>query len=140
MASEPERCVLKAYFVVSGRDWDPREFAASVGLGVGEVWHQRRAHLRAHPDFATDEWFVEVGKREGYDVNDPLSEVLDVVWPARTAIRTFVRQHRLSAAVVCVAEEYGRGPAYVVPTATLRRIAYFGAELSFDIYDYGPVA
>jgi hypothetical protein len=70
--------------------------------------------------------------------DDVIAQVLDVVWPVRAKCRAFLRSKKLTAGVLCVAAEHGRGPAYTVSPRTIRRLGYLGAELAFDIYHYGP--
>jgi len=61
---------------ISGRNWDPNECTASIGLGPTRTW-QGKPFLRARVDLDTDAWVMGAPKRESYSIDEVVREVVD---------------------------------------------------------------
>lgn len=128
---------ISAYLVIGGRqDFDPDQCTRAVGIAPTQVWRQKYEHLLNRHDLNAVEWMVGVEKKPLDDTDDALREVLIEVWPARDSIKNFVRANGLRAWFACSVTISDERPVYRVSPETLQKLAYFGFELSLDIFDY----
>ena len=133
------RRILVSFFV-SGGEWDPDECTRALSLSPTDVRRRGQPGRISRLPARDSEWVMDSPWRDCDSVDDVIRELLDAVWPARDAVVAFCRAKGARAGVVVAVEVLEARPIYEIGRATIERLAFLGAEVSFDIYDLTPHA
>lgn len=122
---------IKACAYVSGDTWDPAALTALLGIEPSSA--RMKGENGAGPDGwlipPATEWIYEVEKRETYETEEVLAEVLEPFTGKQEQFSSFVRKNQLSAGVDCVIEIYGEKPIFEASASRSRLSRAFPHEL-----------
>lgn len=128
--------LISTEFFVAGDSFDTEACTRLFGMNPTEVWRQKRQELVDRPDISNVAWLIRKSKRPLYSVDDAVNEVLDVVWPARQAIRDFADQNAVDIGINCNVTIYEDRPVYELSRQSINRLAQIGCSFGLDIFDY----
>ena len=133
---EEARPLISCHFVISGRDFDPKECTEELGLEPAEVWKQNRPDLARVAVLNTAEWSVGLAKRPADTIEEVISAVTEQVWEARSRIKEFVQRRHLAATLVCSVTIVNYPPKYALSRELLAKLGQLGCAFALNIYDY----
>lgn len=136
MSSQSKAPRISSYLYISGRDFDPQACSAFIGLQPTEIWRQKREELKQREDLPNVSWNIGHEPIEGYSVSDAVDEVLDLVWPARERLRTFLQGQNIEVGIACTVAIHADRPIYDLSASTIRRLAELSCKFTLDVIDY----
>ena len=134
MAIKPP--LMEALFVVSGMDFDPHLCSSAFGLEPTSVRIKGDPTIKKGPPVSTSEWSIATKWSKCYSTDSALQSLLDRIWGRRVALRNSITTSKLSVTfLVYIRGGIGtRNVLYELSRPTIKRIAYFGGEIFFDVY------
>lgn len=128
--------LITSAFGIWGDQLDPVECTRAIGLTPTEVEIKGQSRPEGRPPVPVTHWGITLEKRISYSIEEPLSELLDLLWPQRERVVEFITSHPVSA-IICTNITINKDrPEYCLSPETLQRLAYFKVEYCLDIFDY----
>ncbi len=136
MTSNEKAPDISVSFVIGSNDLDPDQCSHVLGLEPTTVWRQKREHLRGIPQVPNVQWVLSTGKVRGYTIDEPLSLLLETLWPHKAAVLEFVSDARAECFVTCTVTITCDRPLYEISVANLLKLAELRAPFRMDLFDY----
>jgi len=128
--------LITSVFGIWGDQLNPAECTRAIGLTPTEVEIKGQDRPEGRPPVPVTHWGITLEKRRSYSIEEPLSELLDLLWPQRERVVEFITSHPVSAAFSTNITINNDRPEYCLSPKTLQRLAYFKVEYCLDIFDY----
>ena len=130
-------CTVSSFFAIESEDMDPDECTRALGISP---WESGKKGTKLSPKsfglLRTSFWSVGPYQKPADNIDDGLQEVLEVIWPARDRIRAYLTSSGFQASFGTNVSIYEARPLYLLQADTLSRMAFFGVEYIFDVFDY----
>ncbi len=129
--------LISTYFAVSGPSWDPEELTRVVQIAPTEV--QKESRVRGtlfpsgEPNVVPPTWWLSFYQEPLFSIDEGLQRLLDLVWPKREIIKSYVSDHDLDAQFGTNVTITRERPLYSLEPPTLERLSYFGYRYMLDI-------
>lgn len=127
---------INTFFEIAGDDLDPEECTRRIGLTPTEAEISGRSRPGGRLPVRVTHWTIKLEKRRVYTIDEPLTELLDILWPKRSKIMTFLLSQPFPATFGTNVTIYEDRPEYCLSPETIQRLAYFKSEYCLDIFDY----
>lgn len=134
---------ISASLCLSGMDFSPKDFFASVGLRATDECAEAKVTgtvaETGEPFVRSPYWTYGLRKLPLYSLSDALERLLDEVYVYREAILNYLEERKgkdIRASFIATVTMHKDRPLFDLGPNVLQRLAAFGFEFSLDIFDY----
>ena len=128
--------LITTAFGIWGDQLDPTECTRITGLEPTEVEIKGQPRPGGRPPVPVTNWGITLEKRRSFSIDQPLVELLDLLWPRRSNLLEFLSTHDVSSIFFSTITIYEERPEYCLSPDTLRRLSYFKTQYCLDIFNY----
>lgn len=124
----------RAYFVIWGKQCDPDEISARIGVVPSRTWcvgDIRNPRTGAHHDNAG--WRVDSDGTPDLDPATHVEQLVEKLWHARDSLQTLGAHCEMQFSIVIHCHEASAPPMYF-SRDLLQRIASLNAAIDVDLY------
>jgi len=125
--------IIEVALKLTGNGLVPEEATALIQLAPTKTWRLGDRVQETELRRKNDGWVFALPKRETYDMNTLLQDLLNAIEPYTDKIREAARVFRLDAEISCGVDIRGETPAGWLASETISRIASLGASLDIDL-------
>jgi hypothetical protein len=129
---------IRSGFEIRGDSLDTEECTRIVGISPTMVTHKGAPRASGRGVYPFTFWEFELIEPHSYSTDECMAHLIDVIWDTREDIVSFLKSPGLEAGFYSSVRITGERPVYELSAATVKRIAFFGAGYSLDIYDMRP--
>lgn len=127
---------ISVSLVLGSDDLDPDACSEAIGISPTEVWRQKHKSFLNVDTVPNVQWIISTDKIMSYSIDEPLSQLLDLVYVREEEIRRYVADTAVKCVVTCNVTFKGDRPLYEISNRNLERIGRLGASFQMDIFDY----
>jgi hypothetical protein len=81
-------------------------------------------------------WQIKLTKEPSRSIEDGLIKLIEILWPTRAKIRSFLDGTLFSAGFGSLVSIYEESPDYYLSAVTISALSSFGVIYGLDVYDY----
>lgn len=129
---------IRSGFEIRGDSLDTEECTRILGISPTMVTHKGAPRASGRGVYPFTLWDFELIEPHSYSTDECMIRLIDVVWDARERIVSFLKNPGLEAGFYSSVRITDKRPVYELSAATVKRIAFFGADYGLDIYDMRP--
>lgn len=126
---------VKAEFIILGDSFEPIDITTKLGLDPTQVW--RKGDVTKTPGFTHEEtcWMISTDFEESYDVNDQLSQLVELLIDKLPAINDLRNTDKIQCMFLLIINiENNETPAMYFRHDFLEFLNLIKAELHVDQY------
>lgn len=126
---------ITASLVIEQNGLDTNLCTISLGLEPTSVWRLRDKSLADHHEIYDTNWILELPERESYNVDDTVKELINLLWPHRNRLLSFLESSGAEASVICNIRLgiHGERPVYELRNDTIRKLGELQCHFMYNI-------
>lgn len=118
---------------LTGQGFSPDDVTEMVQLAPTKIWRRGDSVQKMDIKRKHDGWIFGLPRRETYDMDGFLRELLDTIEPHRDGIAEAVRQFGLEKEISFGVYLRDEAPASWFASETIRRVSIFDASFDIDL-------